>query len=310
MKICECCGKKFDEKTLGKYSTGRFCSKSCANTRKHSEETKEKIRVQTKSRLKSLGFSRINGSFIIKRPKRLYRWVWFKCKYCGAFMLEYTNKLEPEHKFCSKSCFHLYLSELASKQVNKGYGAYGRYKGFRCDSLLELCFLIFCLDHNIPIQRCHDSFKYSIDNKIHRYTPDFVINSRYIEIKGWTSATVEIKAQAVKQAGHAIYVLYEKDIKKCISYVCSKYNLKRSELKCLYENQGYTKTCSVCGKVFLTKDQKKTVCSQRCDMKRRIWISNGFDLKHIMPEELSKFNFNDWYQVKPAGVRRGWVPVK
>ena len=38
--ICEKCGKVTEEK----FGSGRFCSRACANTRKHSEATKEKIR--------------------------------------------------------------------------------------------------------------------------------------------------------------------------------------------------------------------------------------------------------------------------
>lgn len=38
--ICENCGKLVTEK----YGSGRFCSRACANTRKHSDETKQKIR--------------------------------------------------------------------------------------------------------------------------------------------------------------------------------------------------------------------------------------------------------------------------
>lgn len=37
--ICEHCGKEHD----GSFGSGRFCSRSCANSRKHSEETKNKI---------------------------------------------------------------------------------------------------------------------------------------------------------------------------------------------------------------------------------------------------------------------------
>ena len=37
--ICENCGKEHD----GSFGSGRFCCRSCANTRKHSEETKQKI---------------------------------------------------------------------------------------------------------------------------------------------------------------------------------------------------------------------------------------------------------------------------
>lgn len=39
MYICEKCGKEVHIK----YGSGRFCSRSCANSKKHSEETKKKI---------------------------------------------------------------------------------------------------------------------------------------------------------------------------------------------------------------------------------------------------------------------------
>ena len=47
MYICECCGKEFEEdyrkdKKLRK-TIPRFCSRTCANKRKHSLETKQKI---------------------------------------------------------------------------------------------------------------------------------------------------------------------------------------------------------------------------------------------------------------------------
>lgn len=43
--ICERCGKEHD----GSFGSGRFCSKSCANTRFHSEETKLKCSLALKS---------------------------------------------------------------------------------------------------------------------------------------------------------------------------------------------------------------------------------------------------------------------
>ena len=38
-KICEMCGKEHD----GSYGSGRFCSRACANTRRRSAETREKV---------------------------------------------------------------------------------------------------------------------------------------------------------------------------------------------------------------------------------------------------------------------------
>lgn len=42
---CECCGKILTEK----FATGRFCSRSCANKRIHSQETKNKISKSIKN---------------------------------------------------------------------------------------------------------------------------------------------------------------------------------------------------------------------------------------------------------------------
>ena len=39
--ICEKCGKTVEDSE--KFGSGRFCSRSCANGHKHSEETKQKI---------------------------------------------------------------------------------------------------------------------------------------------------------------------------------------------------------------------------------------------------------------------------
>lgn len=41
MYICEHCGKIVEDKN--KFGSGRFCCRACANARKHSEETKQKI---------------------------------------------------------------------------------------------------------------------------------------------------------------------------------------------------------------------------------------------------------------------------
>ena len=40
---CEKCGKYVED--VDKFGSGRFCSRACANTRKHSDETKDKIRL-------------------------------------------------------------------------------------------------------------------------------------------------------------------------------------------------------------------------------------------------------------------------
>ena len=61
MKICERCGAEHD----GSFGSGRFCSRSCANARTHSDETKEKIKSSVNSFLLNK-----NGSDFVNKRKR------------------------------------------------------------------------------------------------------------------------------------------------------------------------------------------------------------------------------------------------
>ena len=67
----------------------------------------------------------------------------------------------------------------------KGCYKYGYYKNIRCDSSWELAFVVFNIEHNIPIKRNTQRFEYFIDGKKHIFIPDFVVNeTEIIEIKG------------------------------------------------------------------------------------------------------------------------------
>lgn len=83
------------------------------------------------------------------------------------------------------------LSEVAKERKLGGYvqgsgrGKQGWYKGFFCDSSWELAFLIFHLDHNIPIQRCKEIRYYIWEETERRYYPDFVVDNNIYEVKGY-----------------------------------------------------------------------------------------------------------------------------
>lgn len=79
--ICENCGKEHD----GKFGSGRFCSKSCANTRHHSNETKEKISSILK----------------IKYPKKGKI-----CHICGSKFYNYKHKI-CDSEFCKTHSKHI-----------------------------------------------------------------------------------------------------------------------------------------------------------------------------------------------------------
>jgi hypothetical protein len=90
--VCQKCGKKFEvierEKQFPKRNV-YFCGRSCANSRKHSEETKKK------TSLSLLGnANNANNANKIKRDKRL-------CEYCNT---AFEALPSAKKRFCSISC--------------------------------------------------------------------------------------------------------------------------------------------------------------------------------------------------------------
>ena len=57
------------------------------------------------------------------------------------------------------------------------------YKDIIFDSSWELCYYIYCVDHNKNIIREPKSIIYYIKDKIHRYYPDFEVDGVLVEIK-------------------------------------------------------------------------------------------------------------------------------
>ena len=68
-----------------------------------------------------------------------------------------------------------------------GRGKNGWYKGIWCDSSWELAFVIYHLEHNLYIERCHDIRTYEYNGKTYKYFPDFITDDGIVEIKGYYS---------------------------------------------------------------------------------------------------------------------------
>lgn len=151
---CEHCGKIMTKY----YGSGHFCSRSCANSRKHSQKTKEKI-------------SKSINSKIIRRY----------CLDCGK-QIRKTNK----SGYCRKCYYkHRIISEetrqkLSENSIKHNCGGFNKkkcidYNGKKLDSSYELL-VAQSLDKNHINWIRQKSLKY-IDSlgKIHNYTPDFYL---------------------------------------------------------------------------------------------------------------------------------------
>lgn len=130
------------------------------------------------------------------------------------------------------------------KEVGGGYrkgsgrGKKGRYKGFWCDSSWELAWVIYHIEHNIKFDRNHEFFNYEYNGKTHKYYPDFIINGKYYEIKGYESEKSNIK---IKSFIKEIEVVDKHKIKPFVDYAVSKYG--KDFIK-LYEKNDLVSTSS------------------------------------------------------------------
>lgn len=93
-------------------------------------------------------------------------------------------------------------------------------------STWELAYYIYCIDHNINIKRCADRFAYIYKNKKHYYTPDFIVNGQYIEIKGRETDKDIIKYEAVRAQHLSLRVIYKDEMFVYIDYVKKTYGVK------------------------------------------------------------------------------------
>lgn len=100
-----------------------------------------------------------------------------------------------------------------------GRGKKGWYRGFFCDSSYELAYVLYCLDHGISIKRNTEKRKYTWKGKVKNYIPDFIVEGKLVEIKGYNCE----EWQAKMASNTDIKVLYEKDLKDVFTYVIEKH---------------------------------------------------------------------------------------
>ena len=215
---CNQCGKVFTT-SLTEYQyhkrTKFYCSRACANTRRHNTDTCAKISKSL------LNFNSLHHPKTQHEPRY--------CVVCGAILCKQA-KLGYCRKCIYKSPeFRRRVSEgskcsekTGGYRINSTFGHHGWYKGYYCDSSWELAYVIYNLEHDIAFQRNHDKFKYIYEHKEHAYLPDFIADDVYIEIKGrWTDKWQAKLDQFPKDK--KLVVLTRPDMKPYLDYTISKY---------------------------------------------------------------------------------------
>ena len=269
-KTCKHCGTKFT-KTWSKWILSEFCCKRCAKCYSSilkRQEVNRKVSEKLKGRrvgYAAFFYDEEKEQKLIneysKNPKT--------CPICGK-IIPYEKR---KNKTCSIECGSVLggLNNRGNPSGKKGghrdkggRSKSGYYKGHFCGSTYELVYTIYNIDHNIPFERNKKGFPYEYNGMIRNYYPDYITPNGYVEIKGYWTKLVDIKANALSEP---IQILYEKDLQYAFDYVSKTYmNGKKSEWQVLYDDHKpmYSKVCPQCGITFHREQNDRTFCSHKC----------------------------------------------
>lgn len=168
-------------------------------------------------------------------------------KQTSEIVLKYSNTYKNNYRLgLHKKIDRHYSEEVNAKRRQKALSnilngfvvpichsraKHGYYNGIYCDSLWELCYVIYAKDHNINIIRNKKSFKYIYENQEHLYFPDFynLDTDTYIEIKGYKDKKAKSKQE---QFPLKLEVLEKLQMLPIIEYVKNTY---REDLESLYD---------------------------------------------------------------------------
>jgi hypothetical protein len=261
MYTCRRCKKECFEK----FGSGQFCSRQCANARERTEETKKKISSGVRN-----CDAYLKGRINSRKGKTKFKIVEKTCPICNSKFS--TKETKNSKKFCSLSC-STKNPAMGGYRLGSGRSKPGWYQGFYCGSTWELAFLVWALEHDLPVQRCTEKFPYVFEGKTRTYLPDFKINDIFVEIKGYHSSQTEAKTS---QFPGRLIVLYESDLQHVFSYVESKYG---KNFDSLYEGNPHNKrlkSCVLCGNPCVNIYCSK-LCSIRGNHKHRLVTHVGAD---------------------------------
>ncbi len=108
-----------------------------------------------------------------------------------------------------------------------GIGKSGWCREFWCDSSYELAFVLYCTDNKINIVRNKQGFEYRYQNKTCKYYPDFILDSKYIEIKGYLDDKNRVK---IDQFQGDLKVITHPEINFYLEYAKSTYGVNFIDL--------------------------------------------------------------------------------
>lgn len=178
------------------------------------------------------------------------KWI---CEFCGRTTSS-KNGYFYHSNYCKKNP-HRKIYKGGGYRRGAGRGKRGHYKGLYCMSTWELAWVVYQLEHGQKVEQCKEQFEYIMDNEVHHYIPDFIIDGVYYEIKNWHRPDTDFKVNQFPK-DKTLILIEGKENEVFISYAKKKYGEKFWEN--LYE--GYEKQSS---KYDLLKARLDTLRVQR-----------------------------------------------
>ena len=169
------------------------------------------------------------------------------CKFCRR-QFNTKSGVSIHEKYCDKNpekivCKGHKVSEETKRKLSEhsnrnpkkgaGRGIKGYYKGLYCMSTWELAWVVYQLEHDEKVEQCKERFPYIMDYKQHFYTPDFIINGIYYEIKNWHRPDTDYKISQFPKDKTLILIEGKKQNKMYLEYCEEKYGKNFYEV--LYE---------------------------------------------------------------------------
>lgn len=247
---CRHCDKEFfakDKRTL-------FCSRSCSSSfnnagRKRTYESRLRTSISLRAVLPS---------------EKL-------CECCGNNFTTKTNKNTA--RYCSRSCWAAANprpsqakagARRGGSRQRSGRSKYGYFQNIWCQSTYEMAFVWSALRDGKNVCRNFASFEYvNTAGERRRYYPDFIVDGRYVEVKGWINEDVLLKIGAVP---HEIDLIHGDRILKIVQEAKEHFGV--SDLASIYaENPRPSKgtvICANCDIVFEKRTEGSIFCSRRC----------------------------------------------
>lgn len=180
---CSKCDAEFEltvtENSYNKGKYKKFCSRSCSNSRIHSEETKKKISVKAKDNIRK-GISN-KPSGCVRYGADHHNWVKRITTECERCHKLFEHRITEDRKYCSRKCGGGYNENSTNKHRTN-------YKGYWMDSGLELEFAKRCDELGLKwIKNTKIAIDYIDGNhKLRKYYPDFHLYEidEWVETKG------------------------------------------------------------------------------------------------------------------------------